>query len=236
MSLKLTEFKDKHKNSDIYIIASGKSCDFIDNSFFSNKITIGINQTYKKLIPTYLLRKEFKLLNEIISNDKLQNTTHFISAGDCGSLNIKNKKQIDLLDNNKKKNICVYDHNKNEHFNTTIPKLTDNQLYVSYSTITTAIYLAYYMGAKNIILVGHDCGLIDNKSNFNSYHTEETLKICWKGDSQSQYNNWLNKIENQTIILKEFLKDKNINVVSLNPFINFNLEGHNYKNDKNTIN
>ena len=36
---------------------------------------------------------------------------------------------------------------------------------VSRSTVTSAIHLAAYMSAKNIILVGHDCGFINNKSN-----------------------------------------------------------------------
>ena len=46
--MKLIDFKNKHKDSDIYIIASGKSLDFIEPNFFNNKITIGINQVYKK--------------------------------------------------------------------------------------------------------------------------------------------------------------------------------------------
>ena len=33
------------------------------------------------------------------------------------------------------------------------------------------------MGAKNIIIVGHDCGLLNGYSNFKWYHTEETIKI-----------------------------------------------------------
>ena len=40
----MENFLDIHKNEDIYIICSGKSCDFIDESFFKNKITLGINQ------------------------------------------------------------------------------------------------------------------------------------------------------------------------------------------------
>ena len=32
----LIEFRNLHKGEDIYVIASGKSVDFIDNSFFEN--------------------------------------------------------------------------------------------------------------------------------------------------------------------------------------------------------
>ena len=92
------------------------------------------------------------------------------------------------------------------------------------------------MKAINIILLGHDCGLIDNESNFTNYHTKDTLSISWKNKPQEQYNNWLNIIENQTIILKKFLKENNVNVMSINLFINFNLEGHSYSNKINKIN
>ena len=67
MVRKLEEFKNIHKNQDIYIIASGKSLDFIDNSFFGNKITIGINQVFKKIETDYLVRKERQLLNNILN-------------------------------------------------------------------------------------------------------------------------------------------------------------------------
>jgi len=44
----LNDFENIHKGLDIYIICSGKSLDFINNDFFNGKITIGINQVYKK--------------------------------------------------------------------------------------------------------------------------------------------------------------------------------------------
>jgi len=41
--LLLSKFKDKHKHKDIYILASGKSVDFLPTSFLENKIVIGVN-------------------------------------------------------------------------------------------------------------------------------------------------------------------------------------------------
>jgi len=82
-----------------------------------------------------------------------------------------------------------------------------NKLVVSYSTITTGIHLAAYMGAKNIILIGHDCGTIDGECNFKDYHTAQTYKIVWRNGKQD-YVNWLSKIENQTIKLKSLLKER----------------------------
>jgi hypothetical protein len=109
--------------------------------------------------------------------------------------------------------------------------LPEKGLVVSYSTITTAIHLAAYMGAKTIILVGHDCGTLDGNMNCKNYHTPQTLGIVWK--NPGQYANWVSqKIEGQTIQLKHMLKEKyGCSIYSLNPFINFNLEGHVYKKE-----
>ena len=69
--------------------------------------------------------------------------------------------------------------------------------------ITSGIHLAAYMGAKNIILVGHDCGSINGESNFNNYHTNETLKQ----KNVNEYKQWLKNIGNGTLTLKHLLKE-----------------------------
>ena len=219
----LTKYKNKHKESDIYILASGKSIDFLPKSFLDNKIIIGVNQSYKFYVPQYLVRKECKYIDKVIKD--CPNSIHFISKGDCGGNNNKN---IEFLAKHQffqnKSKIVIYNHMGNKHNITTLPP--NDHLVVSYSTITTAIHLAAYMGAKNIILIGHDCGVIDNEPNFKGYHTQSTYKIVHK-NGKSDYIKWLNKIEGHTITLKKLLKQNyNSNVLSINPFINGWLEGH----------
>ena len=222
--MNLIDFKNKHKDSDIYIIASGKSLDFIEPNFFNNKITIGINQVYKKVNTKYLIRKEMDLSEQVINNNK--NKTIFISRGNCGRIDNLNK---NLQDKKKFNNVCIFNHDKNLMNLSKLPE-NENYLVVSQSTITSGIHLAAYMGAKNIILVGHDCGKIDGESFFKNYHNEKTLSIAWENEGINGYNNFLKKIENHTITLKKLLKQKyNCNVYSLNPFINFNLEGHKFE-------
>jgi uncharacterized Rossmann fold enzyme len=218
----LFTYKNLHIDSDIYVVGSGPSLDFIDSSFFDNKIVIGINQIYKKNIKiNYLIRKEFKLIHTVISETKDKNIIHFISAGNCGGDNKKN-----LININKKysnhNNIVVFSHNKNYH---KLPQqLPSDGLIVSRSTITSGIHLAAHMGAKNIILVGHDCGFINNCLNAKDYHTPETYNIVWKNGKQD-YIKWLNSIEKDTIFLRKLIKEKyDSNIYSLNPFINLGLE------------
>lgn len=63
---KLSSYKNIHLNSDIYVIGSGKSLDFLDKSFFDNKITIGVNQSYQYIQPMYLVRKEHKFIDLVL--------------------------------------------------------------------------------------------------------------------------------------------------------------------------
>ena len=221
--LLLSKFKDKHKHKDIYILASGKSVDFLPTSFLENKIVIGVNQAYKYYVPTYLVRKECKLIDTVLK--ECPQTIHFISKGDCGNTNTKNSELLTTHNYfNQKDKIVVYNHLNNIGNLTSLPP--KGHLIVSNSTITTAIHLAAYMGAKNIILVGHDCGTINGHPNFKGYHSDSTYKIAHK-NGKTDYINWLSKIENQTIKLKSLLKKQyGCNVVSINPFINFWLEGN----------
>ena len=122
------------------------------------------------------------------------------------------------------KRIVFFPHNYNKHTLTGLPP--DDHLVVSYSTITSGIHLAAYMGAKNIILVGHDGGSINGEANMSGYHTEKTMTQ----ESSEKYKEWLRDISKDTIILKKLLKNKyKCNTVSINPFINFNLEGNEFQ-------
>tara|TARA_Y100000768_G_scaffold383241_1_gene365025 strand:+ start:323 stop:1240 length:918 start_codon:yes stop_codon:yes gene_type:complete len=301
----LKDFKNIHENEDIYVLASGKSVDFIDNSFFENKIIIGINQVYKKIPCQYLVRKDAEGMEEIIKKNK--DTIHFISKGSCGDLRPERiTKTANKLKKVDTQNVVLYNHNNNEcerkkcelkkpepnddnavetnsldikgcywktQSNSTIywsnsstdikpdvqfksgdhffnhrsengfPKnwknirtifkiilpTEENSLYVSFSTITTGIHLAAHMGAKNIILVGHDCGTLNGECNFTGYHTKQTMGLNWRGNEKG-YEKWLLDIEGVTIELKKTLQEKyGCNICSLNPFINFNLEGNIYE-------
>ena len=221
------DFKDLYKDQDIYVVGSGPSLDFISPDFFDNKIVIGLNQIYKKIRVNYLVRKEAKLLETVLKETD-KNIIHFISEYTDGVYSHGSNLEI-LVKNNYydlRNNIIIYKHNNNNH---KVPdNLPQDGLVASYSTITTGIHLAAFMGAKNIILVGHDCGSLDKKCNTKDYHTNATYKIAWK-NGREDYIKWLPKIERHTIKLKSMLKkDFGCNIYSLNPFINFGLEGHIY--------
>ena len=216
-----------HRGNDVYIIASGKSADYVEPSFFDNKITIGINQVYNRFQTTYLVRKEPEYLMESLDKT-INNTVIFISKGRCGDNNVINQEYVMKLPLKHKKRIVIFDHDPNCLTNlASLPE--GNKLITSYSTITSGIHLAAYMGARNIILLGHDCGTLDDECNFIGYHTDKSYKLVHK-NGQNDYKIWLTKIEDQTLKLKHLLKEKyGCSLHSINPFINFGLEGHKYQ-------
>ena len=105
----MESFLDLHEHQDIYVICSGKSCDYIEPSFFDNKITIGINQVYKRFNCKYYVRKEINFIDEIIMNiDK--NSKLFITKN--GQTNDNNRKNIENLYKNRE-NVIFCENYKN---------------------------------------------------------------------------------------------------------------------------
>lgn len=215
-------FRNIFKNETIYVIASGKSLDYVDNSFFDDKVTVGINQSYKKIVPDFVVRKDAL---QKYSKDKID-AIQIVSCGGCGGNNKSNKNYIEQ---NKLENTFYFNHDPNNCSKKEIVidcNMDNDKLCVSWSTITSGIHFSAYLGAKNIVLCGHDCGMINNEVNFKGYQLNNDYPH-WK--TKEKYTNWVScdTIEQQSINLKRELKSKfGINVVSLNPFINFNLEGN----------
>lgn len=219
----ISKLKNIHRGADIYVIASGKSLDFFPKSFFDGKITIGINQIFRKMKTNYLVYKDPKLLDLAINTgSRVLISKHMY--GNTGS---------PLNPVSQKPNVFMYEHNRNSDSGVIDYSSIDSKLVVSRSTITTGMHAAAYFGAKNIILVAHDCGKINGHTNFLKYHSDIN-ETPWK--EWEQYVNWLNSIEDQTIeVKKKLIEYYKCNIVSLNPFINYNLEGNSFAG-KNKIN
>lgn len=214
----IKELKGIHQDEDIYVIGAGASLDFIDPSFFEGKIVIGTNQVYKKVKCDYLIRKEVKFLKPALETG----AKVIVSEYDSGNLN----SGADKLNTNKldHPNLYYFQHLDNLHDQVNTTVIGTDKLVVSFSTITSGMHLAAYMGAYNIILVGHDCGSLNGKMTFNGYYNS-IADTPWQ--SWDQYKAWLKVIEKQTISVKEALiKHYECNVVSINPFVSLNLENN----------
>ena len=206
----IDSLKDKHKGEDIWIIASGASMDTISPEFFEGKTTICVNATYKKYPATYIVRKEQAGAETAAEYANGNGSTLVMSKGDCGSME-KNPAQEGAL---------YFTHKQNECTSVDLDVIGTEKIVVSWSTITSAMHLAAFMGAKNVLLCGHDCGLIDGEANYYGYGERPN------GD----YETWLSKIEVQSALVRDRLEEVyGCEIHSLNPWLNVGLEGHKYE-------
>ena len=217
----IVELKNKHKEEDIWIITAGSSMDYVSKDLFDNKITISVNDMVQYFKSDYLVMKDCM-------------KPKFAKALKCAeSLNIpllftkyhegKSQSELNKVNNT---NSYIFDHNpKIKSFEEEVKNLKENEIINSRSTVTTAMHIAAYMGAKNIILCGHDCGTINGNLYYKNYLPGGKHPKQWWGGLEGA----ISQYEYQTSITCDYLKRKyNSNVVSLNPFINFNLGGNKY--------
>lgn len=214
----ISEFKDRYKGQDIYVVASGASMNYVDPAFFEGKTCVGVNEVYIKFKNLqFYVGKEQETLDGAIAAGIHEHAALIKSRFDCGGSN----KDVTLQQ--LPGGVYYFNHFYNMHTIIKIPTAPDS-LMVSWSTITSAIHFAYHLGAKNIIICGHDCGSIDGKANFDGYLPSGWIAPPDAGPHGSTYY----VFEPQTIALATWLRERGVAVHSLNPFINLGLEGHIY--------
>jgi len=215
----IKELRNKHTGEDIWIITAGSSMDYITEDFFDNKTTISVNDMVQYFKTTYLVMKD-------CMKPKFRDAVKYANDFNVPLLFTKfhegkgNSKLNEVVNSNS----YVFDHNpKANSFTQEIQELKEDEIVSSRSTITTAMHVAAYFGAKNIILCGHDCGTLNGNLYYKKYRPGgKHPKQYWGGleGAIAQY-------EDQTAITRDYLKKKyNCNIVSLNPFLNLGLEGN----------
>lgn len=220
------ELKNKHKGEDIYVVGSGYSVNFFNKSFFENKIVIGINYMPMFIKSTYCFCKdfgtieEFKLIMSML--DSCEGHPILIAPNEgWGGY----------------RNPCVtkYEEGKDYYICDVKPissidsnAIGSDIMCQTWISASTAMCIANYLGAKNIILVGLDSGMLDGKSNINGYYPN---KFCTYNESAGNQGIAYSDmgVEANIIALRNLLCNSGVNVYSLNPFINIGLEGHTYK-------
>ena len=215
--------KDTHKGEDIWVIAAGASMDYVYSSFFEGKTVIGCNRVDKKFPCTYTIHKELATLkSSVIPHIKEFKKDSKLILAECRFADYKGvKNDLTYAD-------YVYTHLPKPTQEPMVDRIgSSDDIVVSHSIITTAIHMASYMGAKNIIICGHDCGSINGNVHFAKYYTKNFRPIL---TSDTAYKKWVTgNIEQHTIDVANKLREVyDVNIHSLNPFINFGLEGNEY--------
>jgi hypothetical protein len=213
----LDDVAGTHEGGDVYVIASGKTLDYYDPRFFDDKFLIGVNYGWSLTLPKvdYMVTKYHHTALEWVSDERVG--TMVVTRGLRGHRNMQ-----PLADDR----MLVVDHNENtvERWDGDWP---ENGLVATHSTITTAMHLAAVLGARNIVMVGADCGVLDEETNVGDYN---------EGHRHLQFA-MFGLFEKQNRIVANILRDRyKVNVVSLLPFVTPNMEGHTFKSHAGVLN
>lgn len=217
------ELRNRHIGQDIWLIASGKSLDYVEPGFFDNKITVGLNMAYKRFDTTYVTCRDNNWFEMLYQESARQNNT--LIAAKEGS---RSDRPYEKFANVPKKpnNQIVYQFENGIHKFDLKVIGSEHETIGGLSSITCAMNVCAHLGARNIILCGADAGMLDGCRHFDGYRDGTTPGL----ETSGQYLQWLDRVEQQVLAVKARLKEVyNCGVVSLNPFVNLNLEGHKYE-------
>lgn len=219
--MELDVLKNRHEGEDIYVLGSGASMDFIEPAFYDGKTIVATNLVGHLLgiIQPWVYTHSHYHVNALEVATAHPESIVVAPSGDRGFSGTPET----LLPN-----VIYYDHvGTGAEFNVE-NAWHGTGLIVGSTSIHGSMHLAAYMGAANIILVGADCGLIDGRSNHGKYVNEYGLTSS--GDLlTSDALTWLGRWDRHLREVKRKIQEVyGCGVYSLNPFVNFNLEGHSF--------
>ena len=238
----IAKLKNIHRGKDIWIVGSGPTLNYVDKKFFDNKITLGINHIYKWFSCDYVVCKDFaetdrytEVWKDLIPgtdynpDGKIKLLLSEYCAGQYAAPH--NSEYVEP-----RSNFHMFTHNDNSAAGTRNPDYSlkldfidkkSQTIICLKSTLTTAMHLAAYMGAENIIISGCDNGEIDGNLYVKGY-----VQSHWKTGGnwpRSKINGWLAGIVEINVTVRDkIIKEYGCNIYSLNPFINLDLENHEY--------
>lgn len=213
-------FKGAHQGETVYVVASGASLDFVAPEFFADKICVCVNNVgaVKGLAAYYTVTHYWR---DAQRNAQWRPDLPVITTRDDLVPTVSPEWMPDAPNE-----INVYrfptgpqlysSFDAQEHWPT-----DDDTLVCGPTSLHMTMHFAHYLGAATIVLVGADCGLIDGRSNVEGYSIGNIPMPVWEDT--------LPRVADQ-------LRQRGTAVMSLNPFVNFALEGHSYVSPRTRVN
>jgi hypothetical protein len=204
--------------TDIYVVGSGSSLNYVNRSFFDGKVTIGINLAYRFFQITYGISIHTSLIPEMIARGVVGISPEW-DMGIHGRKRVKMGNEVVFRHKNNTQ--YIYDERHTGYLDIDFSDFDNPEQLVIGGIASSAIHLAYRLGATSIILAGIDGGVLDGITNIRSYTPEPT-------EAEHIY-----EMQPQIDLVCNMIRSKGVGVYSLNPFTNFCLEGHTF--NKSTV-
>lgn len=209
--------KNRHPGRTLYVLGSGPSLDFFPDDFFDHEIAIGCNYVYRSFPVRYTVAKE--LPPDDMAESAQLGAVPVVSRHSYGNKNYPAPVRT-ITEYH-----YVFEHRPNMHTGVDWSVLGTDEIVVSYSTITSAIHLAAYMGARRVLLCGAETGSLDGRQHFTGYPGAATTP-----EAEKWYREFLEQIRQQTITLRDKLRQVyGCDVMTLSPFVNWTHEGKEFQ-------
>ena len=209
----LADLKDRHLGETIWVFGSGPSLNFIDPEFFDDKVCVTTNHVGVG----YPLKSFYSYSNYHAEDVALTFGKGLIVAVMLARDTLRQTEWPGEVPDNVALSEADSYSPPGSSWNPYRMPPPDGQIVYGSSSIHGATHLAAHLGGRNIVLVGHDAGFIDDEQNANSYPSATQV---------FSFGVW----NEHSIILKRWLGERyGARVYSLNPFINLNLEGHKFR-------
>jgi hypothetical protein len=212
-------FRDKHRGETAYVIGSGASVDYIDPTFFAGKLCVCVNRVGFALglesfyTVTHYHRDAMTVANGRPDLAVITPQADLGAGGPEAADRIPDEPNVYFFPTGAQR-FGAFDVESDW------PTEPDT-LVAGPTSLHMTMHFAAYLGASSIVLVGADCGRIDDTSNFAGYSIGDNPFSVW--------DRTLPQVANK-------IRASGVGVYSLNPFVNFGLEGHQYRSPSVSIN
>jgi len=187
---------------DIYVIGSGKSLDYINDNFWEGKVCIGMNFAHLYFPLEFSISHHHEHVQDMIDQGVMTVTSEYDMC------------MFERSVHNLNGDYFVYKHKAQGFTYVDFSDFDNPESLVCGGTIaTSAIHLAYRLGATSIILCGLDGGSLDGNWNYDRYNDPTNV-----GHTIA--------VQKQIDDLCNIIRSRGVGVYSLNPFTNFRLEDH----------
>ena len=204
------DLKGKHTGETVWVLGSGSSLGFIDRAFFSGKTVISTNFSADSIgvFPDYMFSHYHQVAFDLHTKTGVVVTLlkDTLSQQEWG---------WDYLDNLVMVEQDSYAPPGSAWNPLTTHRPKQGSLAYGSSSLHGAMHLAAHLGASSIVLVGADCGTIDDAHRVDGYPVDGHKPWALYNQHHKLMKDWL-------------IAEYGVNVYSLNPFINLNLEGHRF--------
>lgn len=202
----IQKFKNIHKGKDIWVVGSGGSLEYVEPSFFDNKIVVGVNMAYKHWHVDYTVVMHLWLIDEALEAGQTVITSEYECCyPERGRL--ETEKYTD-------KEVYMYKHLRQDYMIMHYDWFDqEDALVIGGTTAINAMSFAYHLGASTIMLAGIDGCSVNGMTHYSGYKKEG------KTYDHGQINVIRNDYHKLVVEYRDFLKEEGVPVYSLSPFI-----------------